>query len=89
MVLGRRALGLGARRRSGVIASHQRMEAVEPSSAGAKSYRPNPGQRPDSEGVQEPRSPRGAPAARLSERPAAVTGTKRATRPANTVRDGP
>jgi IS605 OrfB family transposase len=89
VVLGRRALGLGARRRSGVIASHQRMEAAEPSSAGAKSYRPNPGQHPDSEGVQEPRSPRGAPAARLSERPAAVTGTKRATRPANTVRDGP
>jgi hypothetical protein len=89
VVLGRRALGLGARRRSGVIAPHQRMEAAEPGSAGAKRYRPNPGQRPDSKGVQEPRSPRGAPAARLSERPAAVTGSKRATRPANTVRDGP
>jgi hypothetical protein len=81
VVLGRRALGLGARRRSGVIAPHQRMEAAEPGSAGAKRYRPNPGQRPDSKGVQEPRSPRGAPAARLSERPAAVTGSKRATRP--------
>jgi IS605 OrfB family transposase len=89
VVLGRRALGLGGRRRSGVIAPHQRMEAAEQASAGAKSYRPNPDQHPDSLGAQEPRSSRGAPAAHMSEGPAAVTGIKRATRPANTVRDGP
>jgi hypothetical protein len=39
VVLGRRALGLRARRRSGVPAPHQRMEAA-PSGAGVESYRP-------------------------------------------------
>jgi hypothetical protein len=39
VVLGRRALGLRARRRPGVPAPHQRMEAA-PMGAGAESYRP-------------------------------------------------
>ena len=39
VVLGRRALGLKARRRPGVPAPHRRMEAA-PSGAGAESYRP-------------------------------------------------
>jgi hypothetical protein len=39
VVLGRRALGLKARRRPGVPAPHQRMEAA-PSGAGVESYRP-------------------------------------------------
>jgi hypothetical protein len=39
VVLGRRALGLRARRRSGVPAPHQRMEAA-PMRAGVESYRP-------------------------------------------------
>jgi hypothetical protein len=39
VVLGRRALGLKARRRSGVPAPHRRMEAA-PMRAGAESYRP-------------------------------------------------
>jgi hypothetical protein len=39
VVLGRRALGLRARRRSGVPAPHQRMEAA-PLRAGVESYRP-------------------------------------------------
>jgi hypothetical protein len=40
VVLGRRALGLRARRRPGVPAPHRRMEAAERPSAGAASYRP-------------------------------------------------
>jgi hypothetical protein len=40
VVLGRRALGLKARRRSGVPAPHQRMEAAGTLLAGAESYRP-------------------------------------------------
>jgi len=40
VVLGRRALGLPARRRSGVPAPHRRMEAAGGSPAGAESYRP-------------------------------------------------
>ena len=40
VVLGRRALGLKARRRSGVPAPHQRMEAAGRLPAGAASYRP-------------------------------------------------
>jgi hypothetical protein len=39
VVLGRRALGLKARRRSGVPAPHRRMEAA-PTGAGVESYRP-------------------------------------------------
>jgi hypothetical protein len=39
VVLGRRALGLRARRRSGVSAPHRRMEAA-PTGAGVESYRP-------------------------------------------------
>jgi hypothetical protein len=39
VVLGRRALGLRARRRPGVPAPHQRMEAA-PTGAGVESYRP-------------------------------------------------
>jgi hypothetical protein len=40
VVLGRRALGLRARRRPGVPAPHQRMEAAGKLPAGAESYRP-------------------------------------------------
>jgi len=40
VVLGRRALGLRARRRPGVPAPHQRMEAAGRLPAGAESYRP-------------------------------------------------
>jgi hypothetical protein len=40
VVLGRRALGLRARRRQGVPAPHQRMEAAGRHPAGAESYRP-------------------------------------------------
>jgi hypothetical protein len=40
VVLGRRALGLRARRRPGVPAPHQRMEAAGSLPAGAASYRP-------------------------------------------------
>jgi hypothetical protein len=40
VVLGRRALGLQARRRPGVPAPHQRMEAAGRLPAGAESYRP-------------------------------------------------
>jgi hypothetical protein len=40
VVLGRRALGLRARRRSGVPAPHRRMEAAGRLPAGAESYRP-------------------------------------------------
>jgi hypothetical protein len=40
VVLGRRALGLRARRRPGVPAPHRRMEAAGKLPAGAESYRP-------------------------------------------------
>jgi hypothetical protein len=40
VVLGRRALGLKARRRSGVPAPHRRMEAAGRLPAGVESYRP-------------------------------------------------
>jgi hypothetical protein len=70
VVLGRRALGLRARRRSGVPTPHQRMEAA-PMGAGVESYRP---------GRADPRvraghdPPQPAPAApSRSTRPAAAT----------------
>jgi hypothetical protein len=60
VVLGRRALGLKARRRPGVPAPHQRMEAV-PSGAGVESYRPGHADTRVRAGHDPPATPPGRP----------------------------
>jgi hypothetical protein len=71
VVLGRRALGLRARRRPGVPAPHQRMEAA-PSGAGVESYRPDRADTRVREGHDPPATRPGGPS--RGRRPAAATG---------------
>jgi hypothetical protein len=71
VVLGRRALGLKARRRPGVTTSHRRMEAA-PAGAGVESYRPG---HADTECAQGMTHPKPAPAVPSGgTRPAAAIG---------------
>ncbi len=87
VVLGRRALGLKARRRPGVPAPHQRMEAAGRLPAGAVSYRPGRAGVRVRAGHGPPQPAPAAPS--RSARPAAATGPRVVSRWHKTVRCHP
>jgi hypothetical protein len=84
VVLGRRALGLKARRRPGVPAPHQRMDAAGTLPAGAESYRPGRADIPVRAGHDPPVTRPGSPS--RSTRPAAATEHGPTSRGHKTVR---
>ncbi|HEV8372176.1 MAG TPA: hypothetical protein VGR68_03160 [Actinomycetota bacterium] len=77
VVLGRRALGLRARRRPGVPAPHQRMEAA-PMGAGAESYRPGRAEVRGRAGHDPPATRLGSP---LQEQETGIGDRTRGPRP--------